>query len=104
VRAAALVLKREGGEGYVLERRQGRSLSGLWGFPLEEGRGAAAALKNRFGFKRTTVVGTVRHQFTHKDFTVTVHFARTRRACRDPDRLPLSRLDQKILRLVSSRD
>jgi A/G-specific adenine glycosylase len=100
VRAAALVLEGVGGDGYVLERRLGRSLSGLWGFPLEEGRGAAAALKKRFRFSRTKVIGTVRHQFTHKDFTVTVHFARTRRVCRDPARLPLSRLDQKILKLV----
>ncbi|AEB10971.1 A/G-specific adenine glycosylase [Marinithermus hydrothermalis] len=98
VPAAALVLA--GRAGYVLERRDGKSLGGLWGFPLAEGEAALERLQARYGVRAARRVGTVRHAFTHKKLTVAVWYARTAQAGEDPHARPLSKLDRKILALL----
>lgn len=98
VEAAALVLK--GQAGYVLERRDGQALGGLWGVPMAEGEDALPALLARYGLAEARLLGTVRHAFTHKRLTVHVHAAPWPGPGEDPERRPLSRLDQKILALA----
>ena len=98
VQAAALVLA--GQRGYVLERRDGTSLGGLWGFPLAEGADALKRLQSRYGVRAARQIGTVRHAFTHKKLTVAVWYAPTALAGEDPQARPLSRLDRKILALL----
>lgn len=99
VSAAALVLK--GAGGYVLERRDGRALGGLWGFPLEEGRGALEVLLSRYGVTDARPLGAVEHAFTHKRLTIRVYAAPWSGPAEDPSSRPLSVLDRKILSLAS---
>ncbi len=96
----ALVL--QGPDGIHLELRQDRVLGGLWGFPMEEGQGALERLLARFGLDSAELVGTVRHDFTHRKLNVQVYKARWE-ARENPLQRPLSRLDQKILELVNSQ-
>ncbi|MCX7751153.1 MAG: A/G-specific adenine glycosylase [Candidatus Bipolaricaulota bacterium] len=98
VSAAALVLR--GPQGYLLERREGTALGGLWGFPLVEGEGALPALLARYGLPSAQPLGTVTHAFTHKRLTVRVYTAPWNGSGEDPRRRPLSALDRKILALV----
>ncbi len=95
----ALVL--HGPDGIHLELRQGRVLGGLWGFPMEEGQGALERLLARFGLDSAELVGTVRHDFTHRKLNIRVYEARWE-ARENPENRPLSRLDRKILELVNS--
>jgi A/G-specific adenine glycosylase len=98
VEAVALALK--GQTGYVLERRDGQALGGLWGVPMAEGEDALPALLARYGLAEARLLGTVRHAFTHKRLTVHVHAAPWPGPGEDPERRPLSRLDRKILALA----
>ncbi|MBC7220631.1 A/G-specific adenine glycosylase [Candidatus Bipolaricaulota bacterium] len=99
VSACALVLK--GGGGYVLERRDGRALGGLWGFPLEEGPSALEVLLSRYRLASARPLGTVEHAFTHKKLTIEVYAASWPGPVDDPGSRPLSVLDRKILALAS---
>ncbi len=98
VSATALVLK--GAGGYVLERRDGRVLGGLWGFPLAEGKGAREHLLSRYGLASARPLGTVEHAFTHKKLTIRVYAAPWSGPDEDPNARPLSVLDGKILALA----
>lgn len=100
VEAAALVLR--GSTGYVLERRDGQALGGLWGFPLAEGHDALQLILSRYGVSEARPLGTVRHAFTHKRLTVAVYGAPWSGAGEDPAARPLSQLDQKILTLAET--
>lgn len=100
VQAAALVLHSRGG--YVLVKRDGQALGGLWGFPLAEGKGALFSLLTRYGLPRARFVGTVCHAFTHKKLTVRVYAAPWSGPDEDPGLRPLSVLDRKILALATS--
>lgn len=98
VEAAALVLR--GSSGYVLEKRDGQVLGGLWGFPLAEGEGALEALLSRYGVASAGALGTVEHAFTHKKLTIQVYAAPWSGPVEDPGSRPLSVLDRKILALA----
>jgi A/G-specific adenine glycosylase len=98
VPATALVLRTP--YGYVLEKRDGQVLGGLWGFPLAEGADGLSALLSRYGVQDPQALGTVRHAFTHKRFTVAVYEARWEGSGEDPQARPLSQLDRKILALA----
>ncbi len=98
VSAVALVLR--GSKGYVLERRDGQALSGLWGFPFVEGEDGLRSLLDRYGVPRAEPLGTVEHAFTHKQLTIAVYEACWRGRGEDPSRRPLSALDRKILALA----
>ncbi len=98
VSAAALVLM--GAGGYVLEKRDGRALGGLWGFPLAEGEGALEDLLSRYGLANVQPLGTVEHAFTHKKLTIEVYAASWSGPVDDPGLRPLSALDRKILALA----
>ncbi len=98
VEAVALVLR--GRRGYLLERRDGQALAGLWGFPLAEGRGALLELLSRYGIAHAEYLGTVVHTFTHKKLSVHVYGAAWEGEGDDPSARPLSVLDQKILALL----
>ncbi len=100
VTAVALVL--HGTSGYVLEKRDGQALGGLWGFPLAEGEDALSSLLSRYGLAEAHCIGTVHHAFTHKRLTVAVYAAPWSGPGEDPAHRPLSRLDQKILALAAS--
>lgn len=102
VQAAALILHGRGG--YVLEKRDGQALSGLWGFPLAEGKGALSFLLSQYGLPRARFVGTVRHAFTHKKLTIRVYEAPWSGPVEDPSLRPLSVLDRKIFALAGSRE
>lgn len=93
----ALVLV--GPDGVHLERREGRILGGLWGFPMEEGEGALERLLERFGLETADLIGTVQHAFTHRKLTIKVYQA-SWEGTEQPENRPLSRLDRKILELV----
>ncbi len=97
--AAALVLR--GTRGYVLEKRDGQALSGLWGFPFAEGGHALSALLSRYEVREARAIGTVHHAFTHKRLTVTVYGAPWSGPGQDPASRPLSVLDRKILALAA---
>ncbi|MFN3346921.1 MAG: NUDIX domain-containing protein, partial [Candidatus Bipolaricaulaceae bacterium] len=98
VEAVALVLR--GRRGYLLERRDGQALAGLWGFPLAEGENALEKLLSRYGVARADYLGTVVHTFTHKKLTVHVYGAAWNGESMDPSTCPISVLDQKILSLA----
>lgn len=99
VQASALVLR--GLSGYVLEKRDGQALGGLWGFPLAEGEGALEVLLSRYGVSSAQAFGTVEHAFTHKKLTIQVYVAPWSGPVEDPDLRPLSVLDRKILALAA---
>jgi A/G-specific adenine glycosylase len=90
-----------GPKGYVLEKRNGEMLGGLWGFPLAEGDGALSSLLARYGLEEAEYLGTVNHAFTHKRLTVAVYATSWSGPGEDPTHRPLSRLDQKILALAN---
>ncbi|RIH82675.1 A/G-specific adenine glycosylase [Calidithermus roseus] len=99
--AVALVL--QGPYGVVLEPRQGRSLGGLWGVPMAEGRSLEPLLRRLAASHGTTIptpehAGTVQHAFTHRRLTVQVYKSRWEGPAHDPQSKPLSQLDRKILR------
>lgn len=97
VEAVALVL--HGPRGVLLEPRQGRSLGGLWGVPMAEGRSLEPLLE-RLGASIPTPehVGSVRHAFTHRKLRVEVYRGGWDGPAHDPQGKPLSQLDRKILR------
>lgn len=101
VEAVALVL--HGPRGVVLEPRQGRSLGGLWGVPMAEGRSLEPLLERLAAGHGAAIptpehVGTVQHAFTHRRLTVEVYKSRWEGLTHDPQGKPLSQLDRKILR------
>lgn len=98
VEAVALVL--HSSRGYVLERRDGQALGGLWGFPLAEGEDALSSLLARYRLQSARFMGTVSHAFTHKRLTIQVYGADWDGSGEDPNARPLSVLDQKILSLA----
>ncbi len=100
VEAVALVLRGRTG-GFVLEKRNGRALGGLWGFPLAEGEDALSSLLARYGLRSARVLGTVSHAFTHKRLTIHVHEAAWNGPGEDPATRPVSVLDRKILALAA---
>ncbi len=100
VEAVALGLRGRTG-GFVLERRNGRALGGLWGFPLAEGEDALPLLLARYGLQSARFLGTVSHAFTHKRLTIHVHEAASNGPGEDPATRPMSVLDQKILALAA---
>ena len=74
------------GAGYHLVQSDARELGGLWGFPLHEKAPAS------------TPVGRVRHDFTHKRWTVDVHLLPASDGEGvDPASVGMSRLHRKIL-------
>ena len=81
-----------------LEAREGRTLGGLWGMPYAEGN---AAIRHLLQGRKAKKIGKLRHDFTHKRLHVTVYTAPAQPSdqLRQPDSVPLSRLDQKILSL-----
>jgi A/G-specific adenine glycosylase len=99
VEAVSLALR--GSRGYVLEKRNGQMLGGLWGFPLAEGDGALSSLLAQYGLEDAQFLGTVNHAFTHKRLTIAVYAAPWSGSGEDPAHRPLSRLDQKILALAA---
>ena len=99
VQAVALVLR--GPSGYVLEKRDGQALGGLWGFPLAEGDDGLPRLLARYGLQSARLLGTVSHAFTHKRLTIHVHEAAWNGPGEDPGSRPLSVLDRKILALAA---
>lgn len=98
VLATALVLRAP--QGYVLEKRDGQALGGLWGVPLAEGADGLNALLSRYGVRDPQALGTVRHAFTHKRLTVAVYEASWEGPGEDQQARPLSQLDRKILALA----
>lgn len=98
VPATALVLRTP--QGYVLEKRDGQALGGLWGFPLAEGPDGLGTLLSRYKVQDPRAVGTVKHAFTHKRLTVAVYEASGEGPGEDPQARPLSQLDRKILALA----
>lgn len=74
-------------EGYHLVRSDANELGGLWGFPLHSQPP-----------ERAKYVGQIRHDFTHKRWTVDVHLlaGKTEKGV-DPESVGMSRLHQKIL-------
>ncbi len=100
VQAVALVLRGQMG-GYVLEKRNGQTLGGLWGFPLAEGEDALSPLLARYGLQSARLLGTVFHAFTHKRLTIHVHEAAWNGPGEDPATRPVSVLDRKILALAA---
>jgi adenine-specific DNA glycosylase len=99
VSAVALVLQAKNGKVF-LTKREGRTLGGLWGFPMAEGPDALSILKKKYRFKHTKQIGTILHSFTHKKITLEVVWAPTRRKVYNPKTMPLSRLDCKVLELL----
>ncbi|WP_036270190.1 A/G-specific adenine glycosylase [Meiothermus rufus] len=95
----ALVL--QGPLGFHLEPRQGRWLGGLWGVPLEEEPGGLARLLARFGLQKAELLGTLRHDLTHRRLWVRVYRA-WGEGRENPAERPLSRLDRKILALATA--
>tara|TARA_B100000676_G_C18044965_1_gene827300 strand:- start:1754 stop:2134 length:381 start_codon:yes stop_codon:yes gene_type:complete len=96
IQAAALVI---GGEqGMRLEAREGRTLGGLWGVPYAEGKVEIQQLLNGREVKE---IGQLRHDFSHKKLHVTVYSANPSVSdeLREPESVPLSTLDRKILEL-----
>ncbi len=94
--AIALVI---GGErGIKLEARKGRTLGGLWGVPYAEGE---VAIRQLLQGRNVKEIGTLRHDFTHKRLHVTVYKADSQASdiLHQPDTVPLSNLDLKILDL-----
>ncbi len=94
--ATALVIG--DGKGVRLEAREGRTLGGLWGVPYAEGTEATQQLLDGRDVKE---IGTLRHDFTHKRLRVTVFTAEAQASdiLRQPDSVPVSNLDRKILDL-----
>jgi len=94
-RILATVLIVEGPKGILLEARQGKTLSGMWGLPMSEGG------EDLLIGRQTEHIGHVRHDFTHKRFEISVHRAPAREgdALVDPSTVPLAKLDQKVLAL-----
>jgi A/G-specific adenine glycosylase len=99
-------------ERLYLEQRSGPLLGGLWGLPLEEvTTGEAEAierLRARLSAGPVTLLGTVQHTMTHRQFEVSVYQADssagaglllTPAAAR-----PLSRLDHKALALAEAQN
>jgi len=101
VEATALILR--GPDGFVLERRDGQALGGLWGFPLAEGEDGLLRLLARYALNSARFVGTVSHAFTHKRLTIHVHEAAWNGPGEDPATRPMSVLDRKILALAAPR-
>ncbi|MEW6217714.1 MAG: A/G-specific adenine glycosylase [Candidatus Bipolaricaulota bacterium] len=99
VQAVALVLRGNGG--YVLQKRDGQALGGLWGFPLAEGDDGLPLLLARYGLQSARLLGTVSHAFTHKRLTIQVYAAPWSGRVEDPGSRPLSVLDRKILALAA---
>ena len=81
-----------------MEAREGRTLGGLWGVPYAEGK---AAIRQLLTGREVKKIGQVRHDFSHKKLHVTVYSANpsTSDELREPDSVPLSTLDRKILQL-----
>lgn len=98
-RADAVALALVGPDGVHLERRGGRVLGGLWGFPMDEGEGALDRLLERFGLEAAEYIGTVQHAFTHRKLAIQVYQAPWD-GREKPEDHPLSRLDRKILELI----
>ena len=96
ISAVALVIAGE--KGFHLEAREGRTLGGLWGFPYAEEEHAKEQLLQE---RKVEEIGTLRHDFTHKRLTVSVYACEPRGSdkLRNPDTVPLSTLDRKILSL-----
>ena len=96
INASVLVI--QGEQGVRLEERQGRTLGGLWGVPYAEGDEATEQLLQG---RITENIGALRHDFTHKRLQVTVYSADADSSdiLRQPDSVPLSTLDRKILAL-----
>ncbi len=95
-------LAARGAHGFVLEKRQGPLLGGLWGFPLATTAQDLGALVQRYRVDRAWALGTVQHSFTHRDLTVHVYAGFSALPGEDPQSRPLSRLDQKILLLAEA--
>ena len=96
IEAAALVIGDD--QGIRLEAREGRTLGGLWGVPYAEGK---AAIRQLLTGREVKKIGQVRHDFSHKKLHVTVYSTNpsTSDELREPDSVPLSTLDRKILQL-----
>ena len=96
IQAAALVIG--GNQGIRLEAREGRTLGGLWGVPYAEGK---AAVRQLLSGREVKEIGRLRHDFSHKKLHVTVYSANAAATdeLRQPESVPLSTLDRKILEL-----
>ncbi|MBZ9751814.1 A/G-specific adenine glycosylase [Deinococcus sp. HMF7604] len=107
VQAAALLVG-DAAHAY-LERREGALLGGLMGLPTEALRpgeavaSALARLCDRLGAQPGLLLGQVRHGMTHRQVTLHVYAAQAELPRQDTGRAALSRLDQKALALVGSR-
>ena len=99
ISAAVLVI--DGSEGILLEAREGRTLGGLWGVPYAEGD---VAKKQLLKGRKAEKIGSLRHDFTHKRLEVTVYTADAQDSdiLRQPESVPLSTLDRKILSLYKA--
>jgi A/G-specific adenine glycosylase len=112
IQAVALVAGKGGR--YILEQRPKKGLlGGLHGFPVEEISGAVARdepeqdalsrLLDRFGLKANgRWAGTVSHTMTHRQLEIQVYTLEyDGDGLENPDDVALSRLDQKILKVLS---
>jgi len=94
----ASVLVVSGPNGILLQEREGRTLGGLWGVPYAEGE---VATKQLLKGRTAKEIGKVRHDFTHKRLDITVYISapQPEDVLSNPDSLPLSTLDRKVLSL-----
>ena len=101
VEAVALLIGN--GEYAYLEQRSGTLLGGLHGLPVEEGADALPRLLTRLKAHSPQLLGTVRHQMTHRSITLHVYTAQADVQRENISKRPLSRLDHKALELLSGQ-
>ncbi len=116
IRAVALAAGKNGR--FILEQRPKKGLlGGLHGFPIEEiadigessgarqpGQAARSRLLERFGLEANgRWAGTVSHTMTHRQLEIRVYALEyDGDGLEDPDDVAVSRLDQKILKVISA--
>ena len=98
VEAVALLIG--DGESAYLEQRSGTLLGGLYGLPVEVGADALTRLLERLEAHSPHLLGTVRHQMTHRSITLHVYAAEAEVTRQQVNTRPLSRLDHKALELL----
>ena len=83
--------------GVYLTQRNGSRLGGLWGVPITEDPEGLRLLCENHHVSEHRSVGRVRHAFSHRDWNLQVWVAEQCDGGVDPNSVPISRLDERIL-------
>ena len=83
--------------GIHLTQRNGPILGGLWGVPITEDPEGLAMLCEDHHVAKHRSVGRVRHAFSHRDWNLQVWVAERSDGGLDPNSVPISKLDERIL-------